>query len=95
MADGETNGAPVGRVNHDFVRLLETALADAKAGRIVAGCVGAVMGPSNFVGFTAMWAFPGEVIAACEVMKVDVITKMRTPRQPAIVRAQPAAMPKH
>lgn len=93
MADGEaTNGASVGRVNHDFVRLLETALADAKAGRIVAGCVGAVIGPSNFVGFTSMWTFPAECIAACEVMKADVITKMRQPRVPSIVRAPAAAM---
>jgi hypothetical protein len=46
----------------------------------------AVIGPSSFVAFAAMSAFPGEIIAGAEVMKADVILKMRQPRQSPIVR---------
>jgi hypothetical protein len=74
------------RVNAELVRLLESALSDAKAGRLVAGGVVAVIGPSSFVAFAAMSAFPGEIIAGAEVMKADVILKMRQPRQSPIVR---------
>lgn len=80
------------KVNPDLVRLLETALGDAKAGRLVAGGVVAVIGPSSFMAFSAMSNFPGEVIAGAEVMKADVIARMRQPRQSSIVRAP--AMPR-
>lgn len=75
------------KVNHELVRLLEAALSDAKAGRMVAGGVAAVIGPSSFVAFSAMGPHPGEVIAAAEVMKADIIEKMRQPRTSPIVRA--------
>lgn len=87
----ETNGAAPGRVNHEFVRLLETALADAKAGRIVAGGVAICMGNGGFAAFTATSVHYAECIAAAAVMQDDVILKMRAPRQPAIVRAPAAA----
>ena len=75
------------KVNADFVRLLETALSDAKAGKIVAGGVIAVVGPSSFMAFSVEGNFPAEVIAGAEVMKSDVIIKMRQPRQSPIMRA--------
>ena len=74
------------KVNRELVGLLESALADAKAGRIVAGGVVAVVGPSSFLAFASMSMFPGEVIAGAEVLKADVITKMRQPRTSPIVR---------
>lgn len=93
---GDVNGTTVrmpaevpndARVNRELVRLLESALADAKAGRIVAGGVVAVLGASSFVAFSAMSAYPGEVIAGAAVMTSDVIAKMRQPRPHALVRA--------
>lgn len=80
------------KVNVDFVRLLETALTDAKAGKIVAGAVVAVVGPSSFMAFSVEGNFPAEVIAGAEVMKSDVIIKMRQPRSSPIMRA--GAMPR-
>lgn len=77
------NGA--GKVNHELVRLLEVALNDAKAGRIVAGGVAVVPGPSNFVAFTAFGNHPGEVMAAANMMISDVILKIRQPRPGGIV----------
>jgi hypothetical protein len=77
-----------------LVRLLESALSDAKAGRIVAGAVVAVVGPSQFMAFGAMSSFPAEVIAGAAVLTSDTILKMRQPRQPRqspIMRA--GAMP--
>lgn len=74
------------KINNELVRLLESALSDAKAGRLVAGGVVAVLGPSSFVAFSAMAMHPGEVIAGAEVMKADIITKMRQPRQSPIMR---------
>lgn len=74
------------RVNHELVRLLDAALSDAKAGRMVAGGVAAVVAPSSFVAFSAMGNHPGEVIAAAEVMKADIIEKLRQPRTSPIMR---------
>lgn len=81
------NGEAVGKVNADFVRLLETALSDARAGKIVAGGVVAVVGPSSFMAFSCEGHFPAEVIAGCQVMTSDVIMKMRQPRTSPIMRA--------
>ena len=82
------------KVNAELVRLLESALSDAKAGRIVAGGVVAVIGPSQFMAFGAMSTFPGEIIAAAEVLKSDMILKMRQPRPSPIVRAGATAIPR-
>lgn len=80
------------KVNAELVRLLESMLTDAKAGRVVAGGVVAVIGPSQFMAFGVMSNFPAELIAGAEVMKADAILKMRQPRQSPIVRA--GAMPR-
>lgn len=80
------------KVNAELVSLLERALADAKSGRIVAGGVVAVIGPSQFMAFSAFATFPAETIAGAEVMKANVITRMQQPRQPVLVRA--GALPK-
>ena len=86
MADiGEMPAAA--RVKSELVRLLETALSDAKAGRLVAGGVVGVVSAGNFMAFAAMGHCPGEIIAGAEVMKADVIEKMRQPRMSSIVRA--------
>ena len=74
------------KVNHELVRLLENALNDAKAGRMVAGGVVAVVGASSFMAFGVMSSYPGEIIAGAEVLKADIITKMRQPRQSPIMR---------
>jgi hypothetical protein len=74
------------KVNHQLVRLLESALADAKAGRVVAGAVVAVLGPSNAAAFSAMSVFPLEILGATVMLQADVNFKMRQPRQGAIVR---------
>lgn len=74
------------KVNRELVRLLESALTDAKAGRIVAGGVVCVVGPSSAIAFSAMGTFPFEVIGAAEVMKADVILKMRQAQQGRILR---------
>jgi len=87
--NGEQNGlVPAAtRVNQELVRLLESALSDAKAGRMIAGGVVAVIDRSSFMAFSSMSTFPGEIIAGAEVMKADVIAKMRQPRTSPIVRA--------
>lgn len=79
------------KVNGDLVRLLETALGDAKAGKIIAGGVVAVVGASSFMAFSVTGPFFAETIAGAEVMKSDAILKMRQPRQSPILRA--GAMP--
>jgi hypothetical protein len=79
------------KVNAELVRLLESMLTDAKAGRVVAGGVVAVIGPSQFMAFGAMSSFPAEVIAGAAVLTSDTILRMRQPRVPSIVRA--GAMP--
>lgn len=81
------------KVNVELVRLLETALTDAKAGRLVAGGVVGVVGPSSFMAFSVMSNFPGEIIAGAEVMKADLIVKMRQPRSSPIMRPG-ATMPR-
>lgn len=80
------------KVNSELVRLLESALTDAKAGRIVAGGVVAVIGPSQFMAFGAMSNFPAELIAGAQVLTSDTIVRMRQPRPGALLRAQ--QMPK-
>lgn len=75
-------------VNAELVRLLESALGDAKAGRLVAGGVVGVLRASTFVAFSSFGRFAGEVIAGAEVMKADVIERMRQKREAAIVRPQ-------
>lgn len=74
------------KVNHELVRLLETALNDAKSGRMVAGGVVAVVGASSFMAFGVMSNYPGEIIAGAEVLKADMIHKMRQPRTSPIMR---------
>jgi len=74
------------KVNAELVRLLESALNDAKAGRIVAGGVVAVIGPSQFMAFGAMATFPAEIIAGAQVLTSDTIIRMRLPRQSSILR---------
>lgn len=86
MADGSTDGNGDLRVNRELVRMLEAALDDAKAGRIVAGGVVAVPGPSNFVAYSAFGHHPGEVIAGAQLMQSDVIARIRQPQQGRIVR---------
>lgn len=86
------NGNPIPRINHELVRLLEAALDDAKAGRLVAGGVAVVLGHSQFAAFTATSIHYAEVIAAAEVMKSDVILKMRQPRG-GLVRAALPGVP--
>lgn len=82
------------KVNHEFVRLLESALADAKAGRIVAGGVVAVVGPSSAYAFSSMDRYPFEIIGAAKILQDDVAIKMRqaAQSQSRIVRA--GAMPR-
>ncbi len=75
------------KVNRDLVKLLEAALNDARAGRMVAGGVVAVIGPSQFMAYSAMSVFPAECIAGAAVMTSDVIMKMRQPRPGGLVRA--------
>ncbi len=82
----------VAKINAELVRLLEHALADAKSGRIVAGGVVAVIGPSQFMAFSSFSTFPGEVIAGAEVMKANVISTMTVPRSDRIIRAPVTAM---
>jgi hypothetical protein len=74
------------KVNRELVRLLESALTDAKVGRIAAGGVVCVVGPSSAIAFSAMGVYPYEVIGAAEVMKADVILKMRQAQQGRILR---------
>lgn len=93
MANGDIGEMPAGlKVNADLVRLLESALNDAKAGRLVAGGVVCVIGPSQFMAFGAMASFPAEIIAGAAVLTSDTILKMRQPRQSPIVRAGPMRM---
>ncbi len=73
------------KVNHELVRLLESALSDAKAGKIVAGGVVAVVGASSFLAMGAMGSYPGEIIAGAQVLSADMIDRMRKPRQSAII----------
>lgn len=65
------------RVNHELVRLLASALEDAKAGRIKGGGVVAVIDAVRFMAFAADGGMPGSVIAGAELMKTDVIARMR------------------
>lgn len=83
------DGNSEAKVNHQLVRLLESALTDAKAGRVTAGGVALACGPSNFVAFAAFGNQPGEVIAAGRLMEADILTAMRQARSPAIMRAGP------
>lgn len=91
-ADGAKNGTVLSSVaplvNRQLVQLLESALNDAKAGRVRAGGVVAVVGPGQFMAFASFEGAAAEVIAGCEAMKFDVIEKMRTPRS-NILRAMP------
>ena len=77
------------KVNRELVRLLESALEDAKNGRIVAGGLVAVLGPSNAVAFSAMSVYPLEILGATVMLQADVNTRMRQPRPSAIVRPGP------
>jgi hypothetical protein len=77
------------KVNRELVRLLESALADAKEGRIVAGGLVAVLGPSNAVAFSAMSVYPLEILGATVMLQADVNTKMRQPRPGGILRPGP------
>lgn len=86
------NGGAV-PVNRQLVQLLESALNDAKAGRMIAGGVVAVIGPSQFLAFSSMDRYPAEIIAGCQVMTSDVIIKMRQPRPGAILRAPAGSVP--
>jgi hypothetical protein len=65
------------KVNRDLVKLLESVLADAKSGRVVAGAVVAVLGPSSAVAFSAMGAHPLEIIGAAKLLQDDVGAKLR------------------
>lgn len=79
---------PDAKVNLELVRLLESALSDAKAGRIVAGGFVAVVGPSQFVAFGAMGVYPAEIIAGAAVLTSDTIARMRQgPPASRLVRA--------
>jgi hypothetical protein len=74
------------KVSRELVTLLKCALADAEAGKIVAGGVVVVIGPSNFAAFGAMGVYPGEIIAGAAVLTADTITKMRQPRPGSIIQ---------
>jgi hypothetical protein len=64
-------------VNADLVRLLECALNDAKAGKLVAGAVIGVLGPGSAVAFSSMGRHPLEIVGAAHMLQDDVLIKMR------------------
>jgi hypothetical protein len=73
-------GVVQANVNHQFVQLLERALADAKAGTIIGGALILVQA-DNILNARTPLTFPPTctttIVAACEFLKEEVISMVR------------------
>ncbi len=72
-------------VNLELVKLLESALADAKRGALTGGGVLCLLGGGSFMSFTADGGDSASMLAAATTMQHDIIAKMRTPKQSRVV----------